>query len=59
MLIYTGLVCCPVEQGHVELILGEPHPLFIPDPVLCQLDRICCRNVFVLALCPIVFILKD
>lgn len=32
-----ALVYCSFE-GHVELIPGEPHPLFISDPVLCQLD---------------------
>lgn len=52
---WSSALCCFValfEGFHAELILGEPHPLFISDPVLCQLDRttihvciqrICCK----------------
>lgn len=41
LVTWSSALCCFValSEGHVELILGEPHPLFISDPMLCQLDR--------------------
>lgn len=44
LVTWSSALCCfaaPFED-HVELIYGEPHTLFISDPVLCQLDRAPC-----------------
>ena len=44
LVTWLSTLCCFVvpSEGHVELIHGEPHPLFISDPVLCQLDGAPC-----------------
>lgn len=44
LVTWSSALCCFVAlfDSHVELILGELHPLFISDPVLCQLDRAPC-----------------
>lgn len=44
LVTWLSSLCCFVApyEGHVELIPGEPRPLFISDPVLCQLDRAPC-----------------
>lgn len=41
---WSPALCCFVApfEGHVELIHGGPRPLFISDPVLCQLDGAPC-----------------